>query len=504
MTPATVASSRPRLALAAMVAAVAVVTLDTTILNVAIPTIGRDLHTDLMSLQWVIAGYSLTLASLLIIGGRVGDILGVRRTFVAGALLFAGGSLIASVATSTPALVLGEAIVEGIGASLLFPASLAALSMTFTGPARAKAFGLWGGVGGAAAALGPVIGGWLTTDFSWRWGFRVNVLVAPLAALAALVSLPGDVGPQRRGRIDGRGAAFLAVGLFLLVFALTEAPDHGWLANERGAVTLGAVTVWPSAWWLSPVPAALAGAAVALTAFLSAEQTSRDPLVDLSLFGRRTFRGGLVTAATVVMAQAGAMFVLAVFLQSTHHLSAVSTGLWLLPVGVAALIGAQTGGRVATRTGPTTVVRLGIVVELAGVLAAGAVLGTGVDWAPLAATLVAFGFGAGMASSQLTNVILSEVPRSRAGSASGVSTTNNALAAALGVAILGAVLRVDALDAGAGRWALATAAGLLTAGAVASFTIPAIGARPVSPAPPQGDEPNRQSKILEGAGHGAS
>jgi len=128
-----------------MVAAVAVVTLDTTILNVAIPTIGRDLHTDLMSLQWVIAGYSLTLASLLIIGGRVGDILGVRRTFVAGALLFAGGSLIASVATSTPALVLGEAIVEGIGASLLFPASLAALSMTFTGPARAKAFGLWGG-----------------------------------------------------------------------------------------------------------------------------------------------------------------------------------------------------------------------------------------------------------------------------------------------------------------------------------------------------------------------
>jgi MFS family permease len=153
MTSATVDSGR-RLALTAMVAAVAVVTLDTTILNVAIPTISRDLHTDLTSLQWVIAGYSLTLASLLIIGGRVGDIFGVRRAFATGALLFAAGSLIASMATSTPALVLGEAIIEGIGASLLFPASLAALSMTFIGPGRAKAFALWGGVGGAAPPSG--------------------------------------------------------------------------------------------------------------------------------------------------------------------------------------------------------------------------------------------------------------------------------------------------------------------------------------------------------------
>jgi predicted MFS family arabinose efflux permease len=351
-----------------------------------------------------------------------------------------------------------------------------------------------------------VIGGWLTTDFSWRWGFRVNVVVAPLAALAALVSLPADLRRQGRARIDGRGAALLAVGLFLLVFALTEAPDHGWLANEGGGLTLGAVTVWPSSWWLSPVPAALAGAAIGLTAFTSAERTSRDPLVDLWLFARRSFRGGLVTAATVVMAQAGAMFVLAVFLQSTHHLSAVSTGRWLLPVGVAALIGAQTGGRVATRTGPTTVVRIGIFVELAGVLVAAAVLRSGVDWAPLAATLAAFGFGAGMASSQLTNVILSEVPLDRAGSASGVSTTNNALAAALGVAILGAVLRVGALDAGAGRWALVAAALLLAAGAVASFRIPAIGAAPPSPPRPADGEPNRHqaARILEGAGHGAA
>ena len=168
-----------------MAAAVAIVTLDTTILNVAIPTIRRDLHTAFASLQWVIAGYSLTLGSLLIIGGRIGDVFGVRRSFITGAVLFAGGSLLASLATTTPMLVLGEALIEGIGASLLFPASLATLSKTFQGPARATAFAVWGGVAGAAAALGPVIGGWLTSDYSWRWGFRINVVVAPVAALAA-------------------------------------------------------------------------------------------------------------------------------------------------------------------------------------------------------------------------------------------------------------------------------------------------------------------------------
>ncbi|HMC53332.1 MAG TPA: MFS transporter, partial [Acidimicrobiales bacterium] len=225
-------SEHRRLVLAAMVAAVAVVTLDTTILNVAIPTIRRDLHTGLASLQWVIAGYSLTLGSLLIIGGRLGDLFGVRRSFVAGAMLFATGSLLASLATSTPELVLGEAVIEGIGASLLFPASLATLSTAFQGPARARAFALWGGVAGAAAALGPVIGGWLTSDYSWRWGFRINVVVAPLAALAALAALPRDARRDRPAHLDVGGALRLGAGLFLVVFALTEAPAHGWLVNR--------------------------------------------------------------------------------------------------------------------------------------------------------------------------------------------------------------------------------------------------------------------------------
>jgi MFS family permease len=475
--------------MAATVAAVAIVTLDTTILNVAIPTIRRDLHTDLASLQWVIAGYSLTLGSLLIIGGRIGDIIGVRRTFITGAFLFAGGSLLASVATTTPTLVLGEALIEGIGASLLFPASLATLSRTFQGPVRAKAFALWGGVGGAAAALGPVIGGWLTSDYSWRWGFRINVVVAPLAALAALAALPADERRDRRPRLDVGGALVLATGLFLVVFALTEAPDHGWLANRGAGLAIAGVTVWPQGWLVSPVVVAVVGAVAALVAFVRVERrgkrSHRDPLVDLALFRSRGFGGGLVTAATVVMAQAGTMFVLAVFLQATHRLEPVTAGRWLLPVGLAALVGAQLGGRAAVKTGPMTIVRAGILVQLAGVLAAAAILNTDVGWATLAVALALFGVGAGMASSQLTNVILTEVPRDRAGSASGVATTNSAIGAALGIAILGAVLRLGTFSgAGSARWALLAAAALLAAGLAASFAIPASADQPEPAAAP--------------------
>jgi MFS family permease len=465
------------LVLITMAAAVAIVTLDTTILNVAIPTIRHDLHTDLASLQWVIAGYSLTLGSLLIIGGRIGDLFGVRRAFITGAVLFAAGSLLASMATSTSILVLGEAIIEGVGASLLLPASLATLSTIFQGPARAKAFAVWGGVAGAAAALGPVIGGWLTSDYSWRWGFRINVVIAPLAALAALAALPRDSRRDRRPRLDFGGAVLLAVSLFLVVFAITEGPNHGWLANRGPGLTLRGMTIWSSSWPESPVIVAVAGAVIALIGFVRLERreerSHRDPLVQLQLFRNRAFGGGLATAATVVMAQAGTMFVLAVFLQATHHLRPIEAGRWLLPVGLAVLVGAQLGGRAAAKTGPTIVVRAGILLQLAGVLTAATILRTDIGWATLAAALAVFGLGAGMASPQLTNVILSQVPRERAGSAGGVATTNNSLGAALGVAILGAVLRVGTLTgAGSARWALLTAAALLTAGSAASFAIP--------------------------------
>lgn len=240
---------------------------------------------------------------------------------------------------------------------------------------------------------------------------------------------------------------------------------------------IGDVTVWPSTWPVSPVVAAGGVALVSLLCFLSLERrrarTRYEPIIQLALFSRRGFSSGLVTAATVVMAQAGVMFALVIFLQSTHHLSPIDAGLWLLPVGLAVLVGAQLGGRGAAKADPTVVVRAGILIQLLGVVAAAAIMRTDVGWVALAAVLVLFGLGAGMASSQLTAVILAEVPRERAGSASGVVSTNSSLGAAIGVAILGSVLRAGTVgEVGSVRWALVTAVALLAVGSAASFAIP--------------------------------
>src|SRR5690348_12782504 len=178
MTTAAGAELDPRRWIAASIAivSVAIPVLDNTILNLAVPTILREFHTQLASLQWVITGYSLTFATLLIIGGRLGDIYGHRRMFLLGATIFGVGSFLASISNSVPQLFVGEALIEGIGASMMIPATLSILTTTFTGAERPKAFAAWGAVAGASVAFGPILGGWLTTDYSWRWGFRINVL----------------------------------------------------------------------------------------------------------------------------------------------------------------------------------------------------------------------------------------------------------------------------------------------------------------------------------------
>src|SRR3954451_23987610 len=209
-------------AAAVVIVSVAIPVLDNTILNVAVPTILRDFDTDLPSLQWVLTGYSLTFATLLIIGGRLGDMYGHRRMFIVGASIFGAGSLLAAVSQNVPQLVLGEALIEGIGASLMLPATLALLSTTFPGKERASAFAAWGAVAGSAVGLGPVIGGFLTTNFSWRWAFGINVIIAPIAIVGAMLVVRKAERSGRREPLDAPGAALIALGMFLLVFALSE------------------------------------------------------------------------------------------------------------------------------------------------------------------------------------------------------------------------------------------------------------------------------------------
>ncbi|MGZ4688948.1 MAG: MFS transporter [Acidimicrobiia bacterium] len=429
--------------LAIVVLAVLIVAIDTTVLNVAIPTILRDLHTTLPSLQWVITGYSLTFASLLVIGGRLADLFGARRMFIIGASLFAVGSLLASLAQSVPILIFGEAIIEGVGASLMMPATLGILSSTFHGHERATAFAIWGATAGAAVALGPLVGGYLTTNYSWRWSFRINLFVIPIAILGALLVMRRSPTASERERIDVPGALLVATGMFLLVFSLSESTRYGWWRPLED-FTIGGARVWPTDRGISIVPVTIALAMVLLAAFYviehHKERTNADPLFEFGLLRYLSFRYGLLTVMVVALGQLGFLFVLPVFLQDGLHLSAVENGLWLLPSGISIILGTQIGARLARRISVTLVVRIGLVLEAAGLACMVAAVSPELTFVSLLPGLVLFGIGIGFAGSQLTNVILSEIPNDRAGAASGANTTIRQLGAALGIATIGGLL----------------------------------------------------------------
>src|SRR4051812_9951759 len=384
--------------LAIMLIAVLIAGLDSTILNVAIPTILRDFNTTLPSLQWVITGYSLTFAALLIISGRLGDIFGARRMFIIGAALFATGSLIASLSTGVPSLVLGEAIIEGMGASLMLPATMSIMSSTFTGHERATAFSAWGAVLGAAVAFGPLLGGFLTTNYSWRWAFRINVIVAPLAILGALLFVRRSPRGEKREKIDVPGALLIASGMFMLVFAISEGETYGWFTPRKSLEILGA-TIWPASMPMSIVPVAFALSACLLFGFYRLERykerTDRGPLFAFSNLERPSFRFGTITLLLMAMGQVAFLLVMSVVLQDGRDLSAISTGLWLVPSGLAIVFGSQFGNWLTRRIGTTNVVRAGLFLVATGLAACAVALTPDIAFVALLPGFVILGVGIG-------------------------------------------------------------------------------------------------------------
>jgi len=431
-----------------------IVVLDNTVLNVSIPTMLRDLHTTLPSLEWVITGYALTFAALLIIGGRLGDIYGHRRIFIIGAALFGAGSLLASVSTSVGQLILGEAIIEGVGASLMLPATLAILSSTFRGAERAAAFAAWGATAGVAAAAGPVVGGFLTTNYSWRWSFRINVIVAPVAVVGALLFMKHGGHRGARVRIDVPGAILIAAGMFLLVFGLSEGGVYGWWRPAKDFSVVGKL-VWPATRSLSVIPVVFVASALILAAFVWLEvvkdRAGRDPLFQFAHFRFKTYRYGLLTSMVLAMGQLGISFVLPVFLQDGKHLSAERNGLWMLPSGLFVIVGAQTASLLIRRYGTTIIVRVGLVMYAAGIVLILRVVNLNITVWSLLPGLALYGAGIGFAGAQLTNVVLSEIPSESSGVASGANTTMRQVGSALGVSVIGSLLTVQSLRAATSR-----------------------------------------------------
>jgi EmrB/QacA subfamily drug resistance transporter len=411
--------------------ALAIVVIDTTLLNVSLSTLIRELHTNLQSLQWVISAYSLTLAALTVTGGRMGDLFGKLRMFRLGALLFAIGSFQASVSSSVHILLIGESLIEGIGAALMMPATASILVSRYRGHDRAIAFGIWGGVAAIAGAIGPLLGGFLTSHYSWRWGFRINVVVvALLLAGSVVIDEPEE---KREKRVDVTGVLLSAFGLFFIVFGIIESTTYGWIRARRPISYLGD---------FSFVPISIFIGLVILVFFARWEQKCElnggTPIVSMKLFRNRHFMAGASITGLLMLSQNGVIFSIPVFLQSVNNLDAFHTGLALLPM--ATLIVSPVAGFLTKHIPHKRIVQTGLAVSVVALLVLRASLHVGMSTWGLAPGLALYGLGMGMVLSQANNLTLSAVPVRDAGEASGVMNTFRQVGAALGAAIIGAIL----------------------------------------------------------------
>jgi EmrB/QacA subfamily drug resistance transporter len=425
---------------------VSIAVIDNTVLTVAIPRIMEDLDTDIAGAQWIFTGYALVFASTLVIGGRLGDMWGPRRILLIGTVLFGIGSLIAALSTSLAMLIVGEAVIEGIGAGLLVPNTLALVARTFEGRQRTAV----ATVMGAAAAIGPVLGGYLTTYHSWRWAFFINVIIAPAVVVGLLTTTGTDVRGDRE-RLDVRGALLIAGGTFFVVFGLTQGEIYGfWAATSD--VTVGRAEVWPASMPLSIVPVTFLVGIALLACFwrteLSLERRGAQPLFEFSQFRFRTFRLTNISTFFLAFAHLGVGFTVAIYLQDGRDLTPMENGLWILPSGVAILVGAPIGGRLSRTLGATTTMRIGSAGVVVGMTLLTIALANGAGYWWALPTFVVYGLFSGLVASQITRVLLHDVPPARSGAASGINTTIRQVATALGVATMGTIFTAVSKDRG--------------------------------------------------------
>lgn len=420
--------------------ALAIIVIDTTLLNVSIGAIIKDLNTDIQSIQWVITAYSLTLVALTITGGRLGDLFGRKKMFMLGAILFALGSFVASISQNFPMLLIGESIIEGVGAALMMPATASLLVANFKGRDRALAFGVWGGIAGAAAAIGPILGGYLTKYYSWRWGFRINIVVT-LILLIGSVLIKESHDTKEKPQLDIVGVILSAVGLLAVVFGIIESSTFGWWMPKEILVLYGQQMLIGG---ISYVPFIILLGVLILWLFIQweiyTERKGRTPLVSMGIFKNRTFSAGVLTMTMVALGQVGLIFAIPVFLQSVLKLDAFATGLALLPLSIALLIMAPLSAVFSKWLAPKRIILIGLALNIIAQIVLWASISVDATVWSLAPGLAIAGAGMGMAMSQISNITLSAVPVYQAGEASGINNTGRQLGSTLGSAIIGAVM----------------------------------------------------------------
>ena len=420
---------------------VTMVMIDATILNVAIPQISADLKLVPTDIQWINSIYALVFAALLITMGKLGDTIGRRRIFISGVVIFVVASVIAATAKSGEVIVFGRAL-QGIGGAMMIPASLSLLNTMFRGRDRAIAFAIWGATIGTVATLGPLLGGYVTSNYSWRWAFLINVPVAIASIIGVRLLAPESRDTESRRGLDIPGVVLSAVGLGALVFALIEGQNYGWWAPRGDNIALGPIS-WPIS-AISPVPVAFLISALALYTFIRTEaaRAAADRVItlDLTLFKIRSFAWGNLVGLCIMFGEFGMILTLPLFLQNVLGYTAMKAGATVAFIMVGALFAAPASGKLTQTRGPLFVVRLGLSLEVIAMIGVGSTYSaTATQW-QFVPWLMMFGAGIGLGTAQLVNVILRDVPVSKSGQASGTQSTSRQVGTALGIAILGTVL----------------------------------------------------------------
>ena len=408
--------------------------LDQAVMNVAISQLVEDFDTTVTTIQAVIALYALVMAGLMLTGGKLGDLWGRRRAFAIGLVIYAIGSGLTAASWNVPSLMLGWSILEGIGAALVLPALVALVAGSYKGADRAVAYGVLGGVAGAGIAVGPILGGWVTTDFTWRLVFVGEVVVA----LGILVGTRMIREPQRSGGrsgLDWVGSVLSASGLSLVVFGVLQASNWGWLQPRSSPV---------EPFGFSLTPFVIAAGALVLAGFAAWERRREErdlaPLVHLGLLRIRSLRGGVSMLLAQNLVLMGIFFTIPLYLQIVQGLDALETGVRMLPTSAGLFFTALAGSALASRYAARTLVRAGLVVVLAATVMLMATIEPELDNGPFLVAMGVLGVGMGLIVSQLGNVVQSSVGDGDRSEAGGLQNTAQQLGSSLGTALLGAIV----------------------------------------------------------------
>lgn len=408
---------QPIVALAVICFSVFVTSVDTTIVNVALPTLARELHADTAQLQWIVDAYTLVMSGLLLSAGSLGDRYGRRGFLTAGLTLFAITSGVASQMGSADTLIVACGAM-GVGAAVIFPTTLGLITNIFTDPVpRAKAIGLWAAMVGVGVAVGPISGGWLLEHFWWGSVFMVNIPIAALAIIGALLYVPTSRDPSAP-RVDVPGLMLSAAGITSLVYTVIEAPTWGW-TNIR--TTVGFIV-----------------AALILAGFAVWERRTNHPMLDVTVFFNRRFSGGSLAITSGFLTLFGFIFVITQYFQFVKEYSAFETGVRLLPVAASIAIMSIVGPRLVERVGSTVIVAGGLVIFAAG-LAWASTVTADTSYTDIALQMLLLGGGLGLTTAPATEAIMGSLPPGKAGVGSAVNDTTREFGGTLGVAIVGSI-----------------------------------------------------------------